>query len=516
MRVLSLFLMVFVGIEVLAQGQPTVADIKLSARYYWGEGFSTDRQQAIDLARQDLVQKMVVTITAEQNLKVVEDGTGNTSTFELRSKSLSRMQLRGLDYVVGQRRDQSYQATAFVSKLDFNQTMVELRNRILTQKSQMNAAIQRGNRSVAIAQAFDILVQTYFIPVPVFSDSIDVQSYVRSQLSAWLMDAEVTVPSVTNRSAPGHTELSLEASVRFGSELASDLLLQLNRPGYGEHPVRDGRADVFLDVEPELPNQNIEFRLMPVIPTSLDAELKTLAQDILPSRILLVPVNFKPVMMVDFTVSKLLGDGYRFAAQFQNVSVFDIQWNFGRGQTSTQASPKVELADIPAAGRPISLIINRSPELTLSKVLMPDGTLRSVGDSGTPVEPEQPEPEPVVVTPAPTPLPAPNTVMTIDLIALSQRNHLDPLLRIRNAAAFTDQLERLKQQNVVRYGRSSEVGPIERSYVAIVDPTDRSIKTVLTPLMNGVRYDLSNNEPVAPEAMRDRYQGMGSIWFSFN
>jgi hypothetical protein len=119
----------------------------------------------------------------------------------------------------------------------------------------------------------------------------------------------------------------------------------------------------------------------------------------------------------------------------------------------------------------------------------------------------------VVVTPTPTPVP--NTIVAIDQIALSQRNHLDPLLRIRNAAAFTDQLERLKQQNVVRYGRSSDVGPIERSYVAIVDPADRSIKTVLTPLMNGVRYDLSNNEPVAPETMRDRFQGMGSIWFSF-
>jgi hypothetical protein len=503
MRSFLTILLMLMWMQAYGQGQPSVSDIKLSGRYHWGEGFSTDRQQAIDLARQDLVQKMVVTITAEQNMTLTDNGSGPSSNFELRSKSLSRMQLRGLDYIVNQRRDQSFQATAFVSKQEFDQTMSDLRNRILTQMSQMNASKQRGNLSAAISQAFDILVQTYFIPIPIFADSVEVQSYVRAQLSAWLMDAAVTVPTVANRSAPGHTELSLETSVRFGSESANDLLVQLNRPGYGEHPVRSGRADVFMDVEPELPTQTIELRLMPVIPASLDAEMKALAQEIRPSRIVSVPVNFKPVMSLDFNVTKLLGAGYRFTAQFSNLSVFDLSWDFGNGESSTQASPRVEMPAIPASGRPITLVVNRSPDLTIRKVLMPDSTLRAPGNT----------PAPVVVTPTPTPVP--NTIVAIDQIALSQRNHLDPLLRIRNAAAFTDQLERLKQQNVVRYGRSSDVGPIERSYVAIVDPADRSIKTVLTPLMNGVRYDLSNNEPVAPETMRDRFQGMGSIWFSF-
>jgi hypothetical protein len=503
MRSFLTILLILMWMQAYGQGQPSVSDVKLSGRYHWGEGFSTDRQQAIDLARQDLVQKMVVTITAEQNMTLTDNGSGPSSNFELRSKSLSRMQLRGLDYIVNQRRDQSFQATAFVSKQEFDQTMSDLRNRILTQMSQMNASKQRGNLSAAISQAFDILVQTYFIPIPIFADSVEVQSYVRAQLSAWLMDAAVTVPTVANRSAPGHTELSLETSVRFGSESANDLLVQLNRPGYGEHPVRSGRADVFMDVEPELPTQTIELRLMPVIPASLDTEMKALAQEIRPSRIVSVPVNFKPVMSLDFNVTKLLGAGYRFTAQFSNLSVFDLSWDFGNGESSTQASPRVEMPAMPASGRPITLVVNRSPDLTIRKVLMPDGTLRAPGNT----------PAPVVVTPTPTPVP--NTIVAIDQISLSQRNHLDPLLRIRNAAAFTDQLERLKQQNVVRYGRSSDVGPIERSYVAIVDPADRSIKTVLTPLINGVRYDLSNNEPVAPETMRDRFQGMGSIWFSF-
>lgn len=509
MRVSLVLFLMLSWMQVFAQGQPSVQDIKLSGRYHWGEGFATDRQQAIDLARQDLVQKMVVTITAEQNMTLTDNGTGPSSNFELRSKSLSRMQLRGLDYVVSQRRDQSFQATAFVTKQEFAQSMDDLKSRILTQLSQMNAAKQRGNLSSAVTLAFDILVQTYFIPVPIFTDSVEVQSYLRTQLDAWLQDASVTVPVVSNRSAPGHTELSLEASVRFGSESANDLLLQLNRPGYGEHPVRAGRADVFMDVEPELPMQNIELKLMPVIPASMDADMKALAMEIRPSRIVSVPVNFKPVISLDVNVTKLLGAGYRFTAQFTNLSVFDLRWDFSEGETSTQASPRVEIPTIPASGRPITLVVNRSPDLTIRKVLMPDGTLRAPSNT----------PAPVVVTPTPTPVPNTNTttttVMAIDQIALAHRNHLDPLLRIRNAAAFTDQLERLKQQNVLRYGRSSDVGPIERSYVAIVDPADRSIKTVLSPIMNGVRVELDSNTSVAPETMRERYQGMGSIWFSF-
>ncbi len=504
MRFFITILWLMVGTQVLAQGQPSVADIKLSGLYHWGEGFSTDRQQAIDLARQDLVQKMVVTITAEQNLKVVDDGNNNTSTFELRSKSLSRMQLRGLDYVVSQRRDNSFQATAFVTKREFDQSISDLRTRILTQMSQMFAAQQRGNLSSAISQAFEILVQTYFIPVPIVADSVEVQSYLRNQLDAWLRNSEVTVPSVANRSAPGHTELTLEASVRFGTESASDLLLQLNRPGYGEHPVRAGRADVFMDVEPEQPVQNIELKLMPAIPASLDAEMKDLAQEILPSRIVTVPVDFKKVISLDFSTTKLLGAGYRFTAQFSNLSVFDLQWDFGNGETSTQASPRMEIPNIGPNGQPVTLIVNRSPDLTVRKVLMADGSFRTTLVTRA---------EPVIL---PVANPVPNTIAALDQVAFSQRNHLDPLLRTRNAVAFTDQLERLRQQNVLRYGRSTDVGPIDQSYVAIVDPSDRSVRVILTPVMNGKRYELSSNEEVAPETMRDRYQGMGSIWFSFH
>ncbi len=499
---LTLFI-VFSWGQALAQGQPSVLDIKTSGQYHWGDGFATDRQQAIDLARQDLVQKMVVTITAEQNLQLVDDGSNSTSTFELRSKSLSRMQLRGLDYIVNERRDKSFQVTAFVTKSEFDQSINDMRTRILTQMSQMFASQQRGNLSSAISQAFEILVQTYFIPVPIVADSVEVQSYLRNQLDAWLRDAEVTIPSVANRSAPGHTELTLEASVRFGPESANDLLLQLNRPGYGEHPVRGGRADVFMDVEPEQPMQPIELKLMPVIPASLDAEMKDLALEIRPSRIVTVPVDFKKVISLDFSATKLLGAGYRFTAQFANLSVFDLQWDFGNGESSTQASPRMEIPNIGPNGQPVTLTVNRSPELTVRKVLMADGTFRT-----TPVA----RAEPVIL---PVANPVPNTIMALDRVSFSQRNHLDPLIRTRNAVAFTDQLERLRQQNVLRYGRSTDVGPIDQSYVAIVDPSDRSVRVILTPVMNGIRYELSSNEAVAPEMMRERYQGMGSIWFSF-
>lgn len=524
MRSLLTIVLVLSWMRVQAQGQPSIQDIKLSGRYHWGEGFSTDRQQAIDLARQDLVQKMVVTITAVQNMTLTDDGSGPASNFELRSKSLSRMQLRGLDYLVSERRDQSFQATAFVSREEFSQSVADLRNRILTQMSQMNAAKQRGNISSAISQAFDILVQTYFIPVPIFADSVEVQSFVRGQLTAWLLDAAVTVPTVANRSAPGHTELYLETSVRFGSELANDLLVQLNRPGSYEYPVRGGRADVFMDVEPELPTQTIELRLMPVIPASLDADMKALAQEIRPSRIVSVPVNFKPVMALDFTATKLLGDGFRFTAQLTNLSVFDLTWDFGNGETSTQASPRVEIPAIPATGRIITLVVNRSTDLTIRKLLMPDGILRA---AGTPTAAPASRPEPIVTpTPTPTPIPIPTPTPTpatnapavsdLDQIPISQRNHLGPLMRLRNRASFEDQLIQLQNQNVLRYGPSSAVGPIELSYVAIVDPADNSIRTVLSPVLNGMRYELSSNDAVEPSSFRDRYKGMRLLWFSFN
>lgn len=496
-----------------AQAPVTVERVKLSGQYHWGEGQSADRQQAIDLARQDLVQKMVVTITAEQDLQIVDDGVSNRSKFELRSRSLSRLQLRGLDHIVAEQRDKSFRATAFIGKEEFEQGIAEVRTRILTQLDQMTASKRRGDTSTAIQQAFDILAQTYFLPVPILKEdaetgrNLDVQSYIRHELNAWLREADVTVESVANRSAPGHVELNLAARVRFGTEDANQLLLQFNRPGYGEHAVRNGVAEVFLDVEPEQPVQNIELNLFPAIPASFDAEMRQLGEQIRPVRVVSVPVDFKRVIAIDFTATRLLGNGFRFTPQFTNLSVFDLNWDFGNGETSTANTPRVEMTDIGPTGRPVTLTVNRSPDLVVRKVLHADGQLRA---------PVAPVPTPIPVrAPDPVPDPRPNEVMAVDRLPLDQRNLIDPILRIRNANALTDHLENLSRQNRVRYGRSADVGPVDRSFIAIVDPANREVKAILSPVMDGRRFELGTNTPVVTDELRTRYAGMGSVWFAF-
>lgn len=498
-----------------AQAPVTLERVKISGEYHWGEGQSPDRQQAIDLARQDLVQKMVVTITAEQDLKITDDGVSNNSKFELRTRSLSRLQLRGLDHIVTER-NQIFRATAYIGKQDFEQGIAEVRTRILTQLEQMTASKGKGDTSSAIQQAFDILVQTYFVPVPVITEdagtgrNVDIQSFVRNEMTSWLRDADVSVERVVSRSAPGHIELNLATRVRFGSEAANHVVVQFNRPGFGPHPVRNGMAEVFTDVEPEQPTQNIELNLFPAIPGSFDAEMKQLGEQIRPVRVVSVPVSYSEVIGIDFRAERLLGAGFRFTPQFTNLSVFDMQWDFGNGETSTANTPRVEMPNIGPMGRTVTLTVNRSPELVVKKVLHADGQLRApVAPVRTPDVAPMRTPDPVV------PEPRTDAVLAVDLLPLSHRNFLDPILRIRNANALTDHLEGLSRQNRVRYGRSADVGPADLSYIAIVDPANREVKTILSPVYNGVRYELSSNSAVAPEQMRSRYSGMGSVWFSF-
>lgn len=515
MRILLLAALCLLPGIALAQATVTVERVKLSGQYHWGEGQSTDRQQAIDLARQDLVQKMVVTITAEQDLQILDDGVSNSSRFELRSRSLSRLQLRGLDHIVTEQRDKSFRATAYIGKAEFEQGITEVRTRILTQLDQMTASKRQGDTSTAIQQAFDILAQTYFLPVPIVKEdagtgrNLDVQSFIRHELNTWLREAEVTVERVVNRSAPGHVELNLVARVRFGREEANQLLLQFNRPGYGEHAVRNGTAEVFMDVEPEQPVQNIELNLFPALPASFDAEMRQLGEQIRPVRVVSVPVDFKGVIALDFTATRLLGNGFRFTPQFTNLSVFDVQWDFGNGETSTANTPRVEMTDIGPAGRPVTLTVNRSPDLVVRKVLHADGQLRA------PVAPASPLPNPARTPDPVVPETRTNAVVALDLLPLPHRNLLDPILRIRNANALTDHLDGLSRRNQVRYGRSADVGPADLAYIAIVDPANREVKTILSPVMNGQRYELGTNTAVAPAELRTRYAGMGSVWFSF-
>ena len=91
----------------VAQAQITELEIKRSGKYYWGDGYSQDRNEAISLARQDLVQKRYVQVRTVTELSEREENFSATSEFSSNVRVESGMELRGLDYIDIERRDGS-------------------------------------------------------------------------------------------------------------------------------------------------------------------------------------------------------------------------------------------------------------------------------------------------------------------------------------------------------------------------------------------------------------------------
>ncbi|MGB0347917.1 MAG: hypothetical protein ACPGGA_10555, partial [Balneolaceae bacterium] len=95
------------------------------------------------------------------------------------------------------------------------------------------------------------------------------------------------------------------------------------------------------------------------------------------------------------------------------------------------------------------------------------------------------------------------------------KTYIDNTIRLRDAQSLTRYLNRLAQQNIIELGRQSDVSDPEKSYLAVVNPQNRQVLAILSPVQIGNRFNIITNESISNEQLSDQFRGMGSIWFQF-
>jgi hypothetical protein len=469
--------------------------VKLSGNYHWGEGFSEDRESAISNAKKDLIERLIVRIDSETNFSERDTNDDYQIQLETTTNTMSRMELRGLNYLPAeQRRDGSWEAIAFISIADFNETMALEEQRLLSVLTLAMNDEAEDRLDAAIPQYMEILASTFYSPVPFYAvidgDSLELRSFLTGKMRNWVNTLDIEVTNARSLSTAQNSEFYFDLGFEFNQMKTSHLEIQLNKSGYASHPIRNGRTSVFYDLPPESILQSYTFTISPIVPNTIDDEKTAILEGMLPIREVTLDIDFSELIDIDFKVTEGEDNTFTFEPEIKNLSVFSLEWDFGDGETSTETSPTYQYAS-DFESSIVSLILNSSADLIEKK---------EIGEISTTPDPE-PEPEPVIDE-----FQVPTRIQT----------YIENTIRLTDAQSLTRYLNQLAQRRIIQLGRQSDVSNPALSYLAIVNPENRRVEAVLSPIQNGNRYNLITNQAVSEDNLSVVFRGKGSVWFQFN
>lgn len=495
--------------EVFAQSGSTIYEIMMSGDYRYGEGYGADREDARRNAKQEFIQKIEVFISSEVEVTETERGNQYSSLYVGSVRTVSRMQLRGLQFFDEERRNGSWRSIAYMSNTDFENTIESDRRRLYSniRQAMQNDSLKNYNRSAWLY--YDILQSTYAVPVPLYTDqelhgaTIEIRQFARDKLYHWLNGIELRLSNVRNNSSGENVEIYFHLNATYQHMPAEYIEISLNQPGYGWHAVENGRAEIFYDLKPEKVSEPIHFRVRFAFPSSEYDDLRSIVERTLPPRNRSLDVNFRNIINPDFDINQLSENRFQFVPKPGMLTVTDLEWDFGDGTQSNNPNPVHRYAS-DSADKVVTLTFNRSPDLKISKPLQSIDRTPQSGISDRSADRNQLADEPGYFLP------------------IHHRNVIDRISRLDSFSKLRDYLTFLKSNNsIVDWsGRRQEISLTEqnRGYMVIINPETEQIHAVMSPVTNGHRFNLlsESTERLSAFQWEDHFRGMGVIWFRFS
>jgi hypothetical protein len=513
----------------ILNAQPSEAHIKLSGNYHWGEGIALEKSAAEELARQNLINRIVVMVTSEQSSVEQEIGTEYSSDFRSRTRATSRLQLRGLQYQSEQRRDRSWQVIAYLHKDTFNETLKIDEEVILTKLSEADDLYAAKQGQSAMSRYKEVYLSTFYHPVPLYTNQTQsgsrmlVRNYAQSQLLDWMRQLDIRVSDVRSRSTDQNTELYVDLDIKDGQAPVDQLIVRVNRAGYGTHRVTSGAVSIYLDQAPDTRVQQLEVQLRINPSVISDEGLQELAADVGPSFTRMVEVDYTPVIRLDMRASAIRGNQLNITPIISNLSVFSLEWQLPDGTTSRDPILSY-YRDTAFPNQVVNLVVNNSKELTTRKEVTEDGQLRDVltDTSRTGIAGRTPLRTESSIRPEVSTIPGTHTnqrsgdspISNADVVA-SHTQYLQHIIRIRNVEQLAAHFTQLQTRDVVMFGQRSNITNPDLSYIAIIDQRSREVITIVTPVSAGKRRNLYTNESFDAGEVATQFRGHGAIWFQF-
>ncbi|MBO6792340.1 MAG: hypothetical protein JJ895_00425 [Balneolaceae bacterium] len=492
-------------------GQLTEHEIKLSGNYFWGHGFGEQREGAVNNAKRDLIEKMYVRIESESQFS--ERDTNDEYFVELKSttQTNSRIELRGLNYLPAQqRRDGTWESIAYLSKADFNRSINEAETQLLSTLSSSLEDERNGNINAAIPMYMDVLASTYFYPVSFYTqpdvngEQFELRSFLNRKLSNWINSLTWDLANVRNLSTSSNTEFYFDLQFRYKDQPVSNVLVNLNKPGYPVHTIKNGMATIFYDYKPDELVERFSALLIPEIYPVIEEDKQEILANILPQRQISLEVDFSDIIDIDIQVNNEDPEVWVLYPSVKNLSVFDVQWMF-KGESFSTNSLRINPAML-NTDTPVQLTLNASEKLSVIRILTPSGSwIEPTLASGIDELDDSNQ----------------NLILeTKDVhfeIPGNKSEYIKQILRLKDGVRLTEYLNRLKSSGVLKeVGNKASMPDSDLSYLAIIKPENRKVEAVLSPVVEGHRTNLNNEKTIVDASLPETYAGMGSIWFQFN
>jgi hypothetical protein len=511
---ISLTLLIF--INTAAYAQVSKHDVLLSGDYMFGQAYGETRAEAINNARVSLIEKLVVTVSNEAELEVRDEGDVYESQFLSRTQTLSRMRLRGLDVITEERRDQSWEAIAFISNEDYRKSMDSARERLIRLLQTAEEARNTSAAPQALQDYAEVMVERSFFPLPIYADEAvsnatgnDIADFAARRIERMLSDIEIEITEIESYTDPVELvlELRLTHPTEDGPVPVQDTEIRFDLSGYGFMPVKGGFVELSLDVLPERTKATYTLELRPFF-NPPDDSYAAIAASTLPRVTRRLEIDFTPYIDLDFSARQIGTGGFLFQAFIQNLAVSNVKWDFGDGLHSNRLNPRQAFTpEQMEEPRLITLEINGRENLRVIKELHPDGSLKAPDFSNQESE-EETRVDAAII-------PDSGAASTVEAFTVPSGHQqlVDGLIRAQRWEQARQLLSGYKlEAERLQFGNRDAVGTENTalSYMLIVEPETMRIEAVLSPELDGSRQNLRSGSVVGD--IREQYRGHAPVW----
>ena len=518
--------------------QPTEYDIKIGGDYHWGEAVSESRSEAISLARSDLIGRIVTVVVADQTYDIAEDDKEFSTFYRSTSRTISRMELRGLDHIATERPDGTFRALAYIHRDDYQRSIETERDRQIALADQAAEIEREDGLNTAIPWYYRAFLNTYYFPEPIYltddaGRSIEARQYYRRKLDRWADRISIRTGQPSGGLMPGNVlEMSIPLELTTGNRPVTTLDIGFDIAGYGTRLTVSGSTELYLERLPSRPVESFTLVFRPALEeTRSNRDWQLLASEIGPFYRRNISIDFTPVMNINFIAHNIAGKAWRFTSRIENISISHLEWDFGDGTYSEEMHPAHTFRQLDPPPT-VTLTLNRNPDLQVAKKVTPTGlkTVRAFGeerppapaitrptraDSRRPEEPVRAERDEAIrdrVLPDRADI-DPGTDQfrwrTLDLTP-GKRAYLQQISREKDSGEILRSLQTHARGLDIRFGNSSAVQNQDNSFVAIVDPETYEVVAFITPVQHGRRTELHSGRRVINLA--EEFRGLGSVW----
>jgi len=481
--------LLFLLIPLCLQAQ-TERDIKLSGNYYWGEGEHKSEEQARNMALQDMIFKIQVTVSSEVLAKEEEIDNQYSEEFRSAVRVSSTLSLQGIDFFRKTRKG-NLVVVAYISKENYRKSIEAISKEISGLVTSIEIDEQLGNIGTLIEDYYIAYLRAFQCPEPVKFTTADgkkypnIQMFLKNKIETWLTCLKITPGKVTiDASIP---MVTIPVSITDNGKPVGNIIVRLNTQDGADMEVIDGKTQFFLYMLPSAFQENIDVILaINLNRKKTKDDLYHLHESFKVTHSKNVSLDYSGLIKIGFNVYPQVSGALLFKPVYTNLSISDLTWDFGEGESSSQQNPLHNYAD--KNDHIVTLTFNNNPELMVKKRVSADGKVVDISK----------EKEPPV-----------NVDKKKSLVLELNSPVLEDLVKANDYDKLAKKLKTYKKRHKLIYGKENTFVKPENCYIFIIHPRSKIVVAVLDKGKDE-RRNLKTGEMISDLSVH--YRGMISIY----